>query len=558
MVYEAIDNQTGRHVALKKIRLEAEDEGIPTTALREITLLTNLEHENVVKLENVISEPKKLCLIFELVDMDLKKFLDNVPGRLAPDLVQSYTYQMLAGLSYCHSLGVMHRDLKPQNILVTRSGGLKIADFGLARCFTPYVKPLTMEVITRWYRAPEILLGSNVYTCAVDLWSIGCIIAEMANKKALFTGQSEIDQLHYIFEILGTPSPDNWQGLSNFPYWRNSFPEWQPRSLECEVPSVGPAGASLLEQLFVFDPMRRITASAALHHPFVKNQAPQQQSSSSAAYVSPLETHSWTAQHRSKHSDERAGDFADNSDPVISTKAALTAPVFATTGKSYKEVTPPIGHSATSTATDENVEELAPVRGVATAPKATSEVSTLRGAHETGSRSRMHTNIDKQSKNSENVSGALGLSLEAEIVKSTARRSESTTAITNATTFTNATTSTATAANKKVGTVLKSSVGENLSKRRTRGEDHKTEDSSKRLRVVPETKSKTVFVDKAGGILSTGPAITEAELQSGLKTGNIVVYLEKTWREQEEEFLEKCQEAAREPRSCRPKGSLKV
>merc|ERR1711907_681366 len=132
------------------------------------------------------------------VDMDLKKYMD-LNSRLEPKLVQSYTAQMLAGLAHCHSLGVMHRDLKPQNILVAKDGSLKIADFGLARRFTPNARPLTVEVITRWYRAPEILLGSNIYSCAVDLWSAACIIVEMANKRAFLTGDSEIDQLHCIF-----------------------------------------------------------------------------------------------------------------------------------------------------------------------------------------------------------------------------------------------------------------------------------------------------------------------------------------------------------------------
>ena len=286
VVYKARDNHTGKCVALKKIRLEVEDEGIPTTALREITLLSNLEHPNVVKLENVISEPSRLYLIFELVDMDLKKFMDNTQDMLSPELVQSYTYQMLAGLSYCHSVGVMHRDLKPQNILVTRDGGLKIADFGLARCFTPYVKPLTMEVITRWYRAPEILLGRNVYTCAVDIWSVACIIAEMANKRAFFTGQSEIDQLHRIFNYLGTPSPECWDGLGDLPYWRNTFPDWQPRNLEKLVPSIGPIGASLLEQMFVFDPLHRITAVAALQHPYIREFSQQRAASIRKCYCS--------------------------------------------------------------------------------------------------------------------------------------------------------------------------------------------------------------------------------------------------------------------------------
>ena len=163
----------------------------------------------------------------------------------------------------------MHRDLKPQNILMSSDGVLKIADFGLSRCFTPHAKPLTIEVITRWYRAPEIMLGSNVYTCAVDLWSVGCIVAEMANKRAFLPGDSEIDQLFKIFRVMGTPSPKNWPQLSSLPYWKTTFPEWQTASLQRLVPSLGAAGTDLLERLFVYNPLDRISARDALDHAFV-------------------------------------------------------------------------------------------------------------------------------------------------------------------------------------------------------------------------------------------------------------------------------------------------
>eukprot|EP01041_Mallomonas_annulata_P005647 gene5647-11391_t len=145
VVYKAVDTHTNKGVALKKIRLELEDEGVPATALREITLLRQIQHKNVVKLEDIIMEPTRLYLVFELVDTDLKKLMDSCKDPLSPELVQSYTAQILEGLCYCHSMGVMHRDLKPQNLLVSRDGVLKLADFGLARAFTPPLKPLTIE-----------------------------------------------------------------------------------------------------------------------------------------------------------------------------------------------------------------------------------------------------------------------------------------------------------------------------------------------------------------------------------------------------------------------------
>ena len=190
---------------------------------------------------------------------------------LPMDLIVSYTSQILEGLQYCHSNGVMHRDLKPQNILVTRDGGLKIADFGLARHFTPTSKPLTIDVITRWYRAPEILLGCNTYNSSVDIWSVGCIVAEMFTKKPLFPGESEIDQLHKIFKILGTPTVDVCPGLLSLPHWRNSFPEWEKVPFKVLMPpSICVQGVNLIENLLVYNPMIRLSALTALEHPFFK------------------------------------------------------------------------------------------------------------------------------------------------------------------------------------------------------------------------------------------------------------------------------------------------
>eukprot|EP00607_Mallomonas_marina_P009976 CAMPEP_0182420872 /NCGR_PEP_ID=MMETSP1167-20130531/5961_1 /TAXON_ID=2988 /ORGANISM="Mallomonas Sp, Strain CCMP3275" /LENGTH=365 /DNA_ID=CAMNT_0024597393 /DNA_START=149 /DNA_END=1246 /DNA_ORIENTATION=- len=271
VVYKAVDTETNKEVAMKKIRLELEDEGVPATALREITLLRQMNHDNIVRLEDIIMEPTRLYLVFELVDTDLKKLMDSFSGPLTSDLIQSYTMQMLEGLAHCHCMGVMHRDMKPQNLLVSRNGTLKLADFGLARAFTPPLKPLTVEVITRWYRAPEILLGSTMYSSFVDMWSVGCILAEMCNMKPLLPGDSEIDQLHRIFRMLGTPTEKEWPSLYEMPYWRNSFPEWTPISWSTLVPSLSFLGLDFISRIMLYNSSERLCATRALVHPFVKD-----------------------------------------------------------------------------------------------------------------------------------------------------------------------------------------------------------------------------------------------------------------------------------------------
>jgi serine/threonine protein kinase len=187
VVFKARDTQTGDIVALKKIKLELEDEGVPSTALREISVLKTLRHPNIVRLLDVEHGENRLYLAFEYVDQDLKKHLDKTrKNPLDQRLVCSFVRQLLVGIDYCHSHGVIHRDLKPGNILIDKAGNLKIADFGLARAFAVPIKAYTHEVITLWYRAPEILLGAKQYSLGVDMWSVGCIFAEMIRRRPLW------------------------------------------------------------------------------------------------------------------------------------------------------------------------------------------------------------------------------------------------------------------------------------------------------------------------------------------------------------------------------------
>lgn len=266
-VYKARIKGTNDYVAMKKIKVSSEDEGVPGTALREISLLKELSHKNIVKLHEVLHQGASLQLVFEFLDKDLKKHIDSVRS-LDPMLVKSYMYQICKGLAFCHGRRIIHRDLKPQNLLIDRNGAIKLADFGLARAFGVPIRAYTHEVVTLWYRAPEILLGSAQYACPVDMWSVGTIFAEMVTRRPLFPADSEIDELFRIFRLLGTPTEQTWPGVSQLPDYKPIFPNWTGENLAEKVPGLEPAGLDLLAQTMYYEPCRRISAKAALKHPY--------------------------------------------------------------------------------------------------------------------------------------------------------------------------------------------------------------------------------------------------------------------------------------------------
>jgi len=275
VVYRAKDRVTNRIVALKKIKLDHEDEGVPSTAIREISILKELSHPNVVALLNVFHNEKTLDLVFEFLDKDLKRYMEAVQGPLKPMLIKSYMHQLISSIAFCHARRVFHRDLKPQNLLIDKQGHLKLADFGLARAFGLPVRAFTHEVVTMWYRAPEILLGGKEYSLGVDMWSIGCIFAEMVTKKPLLPGDSEIDQLYQIFRVLGTPDETTWPGVSAYPDYKATFPRWKAQPLSNFVKGLEPAGVDLLQKLLIYEPSQRISALQALKHEYFRDLVQQ-------------------------------------------------------------------------------------------------------------------------------------------------------------------------------------------------------------------------------------------------------------------------------------------
>lgn len=271
VVYKAKNNFTNEIVALKKIRKQQDEEGIPSSALREIALLKELSHVNIVKLIEVINTIKKLTLVFEYVPRDLKKIIDDTnDGRGLNKLtVKSYLYQLVRGVHHIHKHKILHRDLKPGNLLVTDNGIVKIADFGLARgCGIP-VTNYSNEVVTLWYRPPDVLLGSKDYMMTIDMWSIGCIFAEMVTGKALFTGLNDSDQVKKIFKIIGTPSNEDFPDMKKLSGWNaEEYDEYPPQDLKQYVPTLEDEGFKLLTAMLQANPDKRISTENALTHPY--------------------------------------------------------------------------------------------------------------------------------------------------------------------------------------------------------------------------------------------------------------------------------------------------
>lgn len=273
-VYKARSARTGDFVAMKEMKLDSQDEGVPSTAIREIALLKELSHPNVVKLLDVFCKPKKLVLVFEFLQNDLKKYMKAHNGPLTQSTIKSFAYQLCRGVEFCHANRIIHRDLKPQNLLVDDKLRMKLADFGLARAFSVPVPKYTHEVVTVWYRPPEILLGSQLYSLPVDMWSMGCIFAEMATGAPLFAGDSEIDTIFKVFQKLGTPTEETWPGVSELPDFKPTFPKWPKRSwstIRNTAQQLGADGVDMLDRLMFFDPKKRLSARKALAHAYFKD-----------------------------------------------------------------------------------------------------------------------------------------------------------------------------------------------------------------------------------------------------------------------------------------------
>lgn len=297
-VYKAIHVYTGRMVALKKIRMEGERDGVssfmaqmrrrvpnnlqfPVTATREIKLLQSLNHVNVVALQEVMVEKNDCFMVFEYLAHDLTGLLNHPTFTLTAAHKKHLAKQMFEGLDYLHRRGVLHRDIKAANILISKTGELKFADFGLARFYQKrQTQDYTNRVITIWYRSPELLLGETQYGPAVDIWSAACVLVEIFTRHAIFPGDGgEINQLDKIYNVLGTPSRSEWPGVAELQWFELLRPTQRIPSTFAEKyrDRVSPEAFELLQAMFLYDPTNRPTASDVLEHPYFTSEEPSPQ-----------------------------------------------------------------------------------------------------------------------------------------------------------------------------------------------------------------------------------------------------------------------------------------
>jgi len=271
VVYKAKEKGTGDMVALKKVKMQKEKEGFPLTSVREIRILMQCKHVNIVTMKEVVvgTSVDSIFIVMEYVEHDLKGLLEDMNKNFTVSEVKCLLNQLLMGMEYLHDNWILHRDIKTSNLLLNNHGILKIADFGLARPYGSPIRPYTHVVVTLWYRAPELLLGTPTYTPAIDIWAVGCVFAEMITRDPMFKGKNEGDQVDKIFKVLGSPDNRNWPGFSALPHAKNfNFTKKSPNNLRKQFSEdrLSAQGLDLLNRLLGYCPEKRITACEALEH----------------------------------------------------------------------------------------------------------------------------------------------------------------------------------------------------------------------------------------------------------------------------------------------------
>lgn len=331
-VFMGADKKTGTIVALKRINTAREEHGFPITSIREVKILKALNHANIVKLFEIVTseerekKEKTVYLVFEYHEFDLSGILETKEIRLNQDHIKSWSRQLLAGVHYMHVNSIMHRDLKSSNILISKSGELKICDWGLARSYTKEMRQLTTGVVTLWYKPIELLLGCKRYSTKIDMWSVGCIIAEMFRRRGLLMGCDEASQLDIIYKTCGHPNVEDWPQIQDMcPQWRNFVPgEGEPR-LPCklrEILQLPPLqnkswltdnAYSLIKNLLTFNPDKRWSAKQAFAADYFIEAPTVKDASKLFMRFGVTAVHEWEA--RRKHERLRMASAANGTHP---------------------------------------------------------------------------------------------------------------------------------------------------------------------------------------------------------------------------------------------------
>lgn len=337
-VFMGKDKVTHEVVALKRINTKQEENGFPITALREVKILKALDSDHIVKLKEIVTSkekpssaagadnengisrrsdknftvPRNVFMVFEYLEYDLTGILETHEIRLTQDHIKSWAFQLLTGVHYMHMQNILHRDLKAANLLVSRNGVLKIADWGLARSWSKDMKRLTNLVITLWYRPPELLLGCNQYSGKIDMWSVGCIIAEMFRRAGFLKGKTEQHQLDLIFQTCGLPNMKDWPEVHRMcPLWKNYEPQMEERSLKYvnrlketltqQLPNrawLTDNAIGLIGKLLTLNPGKRASAEDALDSSYFYDNPRVKKAEELNMNFSVSSVHEWEARKR--------------------------------------------------------------------------------------------------------------------------------------------------------------------------------------------------------------------------------------------------------------------
>jgi len=270
IISSAKNIETNENIALKKVILD--DVTKAKRILREIKLLRYFKgHDNIIAMKEIFMSRNDIYVHLELMDSDLRQVISS-KQPLSDDHIKYFMYQLLRGLKYIHSANILHRDLKPSNLLVNKSCDLKIGDFGLCKTAGHENHNGFMEdyIATRWYRAPEVMLGWSHYTKAIDIWSCGCILAELIGRKPLFPGRDYIQQLNFITDVIGTPSIEDLRNVAteSAKKYILNLPRKQKVPFINLYPQGNPLALNLLEKMLLFDPAKRCSVENALEHPY--------------------------------------------------------------------------------------------------------------------------------------------------------------------------------------------------------------------------------------------------------------------------------------------------